>query len=97
MTSQSLDAPQLRDRIQLLAQQAGVKHWDLGAACSDDCSVQVDRGEAKQLKASQRSSITVRVWNSDGLVGITSTTDLSDSGLKQALDGAKQASQYVRC
>ena len=62
--------------------------------CSDDCSVQVDRGEAKQMKASQRSSITVRVWNSDGLVGITSTTDLSDSGLEQALNGAHQASAF---
>ena len=91
---QSLDASQLRDRIQSLAQQAGIQRWDLGAACSDDCSVQVDRGEAKQLKAAQRSSITVRVWNNAGLVGITSTTDLSDSGLSQALDGAKQACQY---
>ena len=91
---QSLNASQLRDRIQGLAHQAGVDRWDLGAACSDDCSVQVDRGEAKQLKAAQRSSITVRVWNSDGLVGITSTTDLSDSGLGQALDGAKHASRY---
>ena len=92
--AQSLDASQLRDRIQSLAQQAGIQRWDLGAACSDDCSVQVDRGEAKQLKAAQRSSITVRVWNNAGLVGITSTTDLSDSGLSQALDGAKQACQY---
>ena len=92
--AQSLNASQLRDRIQALAHQAGVDRWDLGAACSDDCSVQVDRGEAKQLKAAQRSSITVRVWNNDGLVGITSTTDLSDSGLSQALDGAKQASHY---
>ena len=91
---QSLNASQLRDRIQVLAHQAGVDRCDLGAACSDDCSVQVDRGEAKQLKAAQRSSITVRVWNSDGLVGITSTTDLSDSGLGQALDGAKHASRY---
>ena len=91
---QSLNASQLRDRIQALAHQAGVDRWDLGAACSDDCSVQVDRGEAKQLKAAQRSSITVRVWNSDGLVGITSTTDLSDSGLGQAIDGAKHASRY---
>ena len=91
---QSLNASQLRDRIQDLAHQAGVNRWDLGAACSDDCSVQVARGEAKQLKAAQRSSITVRVWNSDGLVGITSTTDLSDSGLGQALDGAKHASRY---
>ena len=53
----------------------------------------MDRGEAKQLKAAQRSSITVRVWNNDGLVGITSTTDLSAEGLEQALLGAHQASR----
>ena len=54
----------------------------------------MDRGEAKQLKASQRSSITVRVWNNDGLVGITSTTDLSAPGLEQALVGAHEASRF---
>lgn len=90
----ALDASALRDRLQLLANQQGIKQWDLGAACSDDCSVQVDRGEAKQMKASQRSSITVRVWNSDGLVGITSTTDLSEDGLELALVGAHEASRF---
>ena len=90
----ALDASALRDRLQVLAHQQGIKQWDLGAACSDDCSVQVDRGEAKQMKASQRSSITVRVWNRDGLVGITSTTDLSADGLEQALAGAHEASRF---
>ena len=94
MTNNTLDAGNLRDRVQTLATSAGIRQWDLGAACSDDCSVQVDRGEAKQLKAAQRSSITVRVWNSDGLVGITSTTDLTDSGLARALEGAQQASAF---
>ena len=94
MTTNTLDAGNLRDRVQALANGAGIRRWDLGAACSDDCSVQVDRGEAKQMKAAQRSSITVRVWNSDGLVGITSTTDLTDAGLSRALDGAHQASSF---
>lgn len=89
-----LNATGLRDSLQKLATREGIRSWDLGAACSDDCSVQVDRGEAKQLKASQRSSITVRVWNNDGLVGITSTTDLSDRGLEQALVGAHEASNF---
>ncbi len=89
-----LNASALRDRLQDLAKREGIHQWDLGAACSDDCSVQVDRGEAKQLKAAQRSSITVRVWNSDGLVGITSTTDLSESGLEKALTGAHEASRF---
>jgi PmbA protein len=56
--------------------------------------VQVDRGEPKQLKGAQRSSITVRVWNGDGLVGTTSTSDLSDSGLERALTGAQAASAF---
>jgi len=89
-----LNASALRDRLQDLAKREGIHQWDLGAACSDDCSVQVDRGEAKQLKAAQRSSITVRVWNGDGLVGITSTTDLSESGLEKALTGAHDASRF---
>ena len=93
-TNNGLNASALRDSLQKLATREGISSWDLGAACSDDCSVQVDRGEAKQLKASQRSSITVRVWNNDGLVGITSTTDLSDAGLEQALIGAHEASRF---
>ena len=93
-TNNGLNASALRDSLQKLATREGISSWDLGAACSDDCSVQVDRGEAKQLKASQRSSITVRVWNNDGLVGITSTTDLSDAGLEQALVGAHEASRF---
>ena len=93
-TNNGLNASALRDSLQKLATREGISSWDLGAACSDDCSVQVDRGEAKQLKASQRSSITVRVWNKDGFVGITSTTDLSDAGLEQALVGAHEASRF---
>ena len=89
-----LDAPALRSRIESFARAQGISRWDLGAASSSDSSVQVDRGEAKQMKAAQRSSITVRVWNGDGLVGITSTSDLSDAGLQKALSGAQDASAF---
>ncbi|MFM8935777.1 MAG: TldD/PmbA family protein, partial [Vulcanococcus sp.] len=89
-----LKAEDLRQQLEQLAAAAGIRQWDLGAACSTDSSVQVDRGEAKQLKGAQRSSITIRVWNSDGLVGITSTSDLSASGLERALAGARDASAF---
>ncbi|MCT0207609.1 TldD/PmbA family protein [Synechococcus sp. CS-1332] len=90
----SLDAEVLRQRLASLAHAEGVRRWDLGASCSTDTSVQVDRGEAKQMKGAQRSAITLRVWNDDGLVGITSTSDLSDAGLARALAGARDASAY---
>ena len=56
--------------------------------------MQVDRGKAHQLKGAQRSAVTVRVWNSDGRVGITSCSDLSADGLAQALSGAAEASAF---
>ncbi|TCD57279.1 TldD/PmbA family protein [Synechococcus sp. BS55D] len=92
--SNAIDTAALRDHLQSFAQREGIRQWDLGASRSTSASVQVDRGEAKQMKASQRSSITVRVWNDKGLVGITSSTDLSASGLERALQGARRASDY---
>ena len=94
MDAPVLDGANLRAQLEQLAAQQGISRWDLGASCSSDTSVQVDRGEAKQMKAAQRSAITVRVWNSDGLVGITSTSDLSEDGLRKALSGAHDASAF---
>ena len=94
MALSTLNADQLRADLERLAREQGISQWDLGASCSTDTSVQVDRGEAKQMKGAQRSAITVRVWNSDGLVGVTSTSDLSESGLARALSGARDASVY---
>ncbi len=93
-TGDGLDAEVLRSRLEHLARREGVGQWDLGASCSTDTSVQVDRGEAKQMKGAQRSSITLRVWNDAGLVGITSTSDLSDAGLARAFAGARDASAF---
>ena len=90
----TLDAARLQERLASKARQIGIRQWDLGAACSSDRSVQVDRGEPKQLKAAQRSSITVRVWNDANRIGITSTSDLSDAGLSRALEGAQAASAF---
>ena len=92
--ARGLDPAGLASQLDSLAAAEGIQRWDLGAACSTDTSVQVDRGEAKQMKGAQRSAITVRVWNSDGLVGITSTSDLSPSGLARALAGAHAASSF---
>lgn len=94
MTGSVLNGEGLRNQLEQLARQQGISQWDLGASCSSDTSVQVDRGDAKQMKAAQRSAITVRVWNSKGLVGITSTSDLSPDGLAKALAGAHAASAF---
>ena len=97
MTALSLVAPDpatLRQHMAEATSRMGIATWDLGITCGDDTSVQVDRGEPKQLKARQSTTAMVRVWNGQGLVGITSTNDLSRSGLTAALEGARQASAF---
>jgi PmbA protein len=89
-----LEGERLREQLELLAARVGLHQWDLGASCSTDLSVQVDRGEPKQMKGAERRAVTVRVWNDQGLVGITSTSDLSEAGLARALEGARQASAF---
>jgi len=90
MTDVNTLATQVRD----IASKLGVQKYDIYGSSVDETSVQVDRGEPKQVKASNRSSVTVRVWNDDRLVGITSTTDTDPSGLELALKTASEASEF---
>ncbi len=89
-----LNPQYIQEILSKLTKEQNIIKWDIGASSSIDQSVQVDNGIAKQMKAAQRSSITLRVWNEKGLVGITSTSDISEFGLKKAISGAKNASLY---
>ena len=85
---------ELQNKLHTISKNFSIKKWDIGASCSFDSSVQVNKGIAKQLKSSQRNSLTIRVWNEKGLVGITSTSDLSEKGLCNAISAAYEASSF---
>ncbi|AFY50910.1 putative Zn-dependent protease-like protein [Nostoc sp. PCC 7524] len=76
------------------AEKLGIKKFDIYGSIVDETSVQVDQGEPKQVKASNRSGVTVRVWNEDNTIGITSTTDVDPQGLELALKTAYEASFF---
>ncbi|AFY34209.1 TldD/PmbA family protein [Calothrix sp. PCC 7507] len=76
------------------AEKLGIKKFDIYGSTVDETSVQVDQGEPKQVKASNRSGVTVRVWNEDNTMGITSTTDVDPQGLELALKTAYEASFF---
>jgi len=89
-----MDVIQITNFIKEGAKTLKINKWDFGASFSNDFSVQIDKGIAKQLKASQKQVLTLRVWNENELVGITTTSDLSQIGLKKALFQANLASEY---
>ena len=76
------------------AKQQGIQKYDLYGSLVDATSVQVDKGEPKQVKASQQSSVIVRVWNAQGRLGVTTTTDVDPNGINLALQTAAEASAF---
>jgi PmbA protein len=84
----------IAEAAKIAAQKLNIKKYDIYGAAVDEVSVKVDSGEPDQMKASQRSSITVRVWNDANTVGITSTTDVDPAGLELALKTAHEASYF---
>ncbi len=89
-----LDPIILNNLLKKYSEESSINKWDMGASSSRDISVQVQQGNAKQLKGSQRNSMTLRVWNKNNQVGITSTSDLTSEGIKKAIKGAIEASLF---
>ena len=85
---------EISTQAQQLASKLGIAKYDIYGSTTDETSVQVDRGEPKQVKASNRASVIVRVWNDEGLLGVTSTTDVNEMGLELALKTAAEASAF---
>ena len=85
---------ELASYTQSTAEQLGINKFDIYGAFVDETSVQVDRGEPKQVKASNRASVTVRVWNEHNTMGVTSTTDVDPRGIELALKTAAEASLF---
>ena len=49
-----MNSREITAQITKTADYLNLKKWDYGASFSNDYSVQVDKGDAKQLKASQK-------------------------------------------
>ncbi|MBE9223793.1 TldD/PmbA family protein [Cyanobacterium stanieri LEGE 03274] len=76
------------------AEKLNIKKYDIYGLTVEQTSVQVFQGEPKQVKASQKSSVIVRVWNDNNQIGVTSTTDVDAKGIEAALKTAYEASNF---
>lgn len=77
-----------------IAHQLGIDKFDIYGSSVDETSVEVSEGEPKQVQASNRSSVIVRVWNPEQTLGVTTTTDVDENGLTLALKSAQEASFF---
>ena len=84
----------ISQQAEAIAQKLSIAKYDIYGSSVDETSVQVDKGIPKQVKASNRSSVIVRVWNDQNQIGVTSTTDVDETGLEMALKTAYEASSF---
>ncbi len=92
--SSALSVEQLVSDAKETANKLKINKFDIYGAIIDETSAEVDSGAPKQVSASNRASITVRVWNDHGTVGVTSTTNIDRIGLELALQSAHEASFF---
>ena len=92
--SSALSVEQLVSDAKETANKLKINKFDIYGAIVDETSAEVDSGEPKQVSASNRASITVRVWNDHGTVGVTSTTNIDRIVLELALQSAHEASFF---
>lgn len=92
--SSALSVEKLVSDAKETASKLNIKKFDIYGAIVDETSAEVDSGAPKQVSASNRASITVRVWNDEGTVGVTSTTNIDRIGLELALQSAYEASFF---
>lgn len=93
MTS-AIKIQDLAIQAKTIAARLHILKFDIFGSIIDETSIEVDHGEPKQVEASNRSGVTVRVWNENGTVGVTSTTDLHPQGVELALKTAYEASYF---
>lgn len=89
-----LNIQDLAHYAQNSAQNLGIKQYDIYGSSVEEAGVEVSFGEPKQVQASNRSSVIVRVWNEKAMIGVTSTTDLDANGIQLALQTALEASYF---
>jgi PmbA protein len=92
--SSALSVEKLVSDAKETASKLKINKFDIYGAIVDETSAEVDSGAPKQVSASNRASITVRVWNDQGTVGVTSTTNIDRIGLELALQSAHEASFF---
>jgi PmbA protein len=94
MTTMNQVIQDVAARTRAIAVELGIEKFDVVGVATEESTVQVNDGAPQQMRASKRNSVTVRVWNRDGLTGIASTNTLDEAGLRTALLLAKETSAY---
>ena len=87
---------ELKTTLKSLAQDYKVTQYDLFGVSSEDQSACSLNKEPFQASASQKTSVTLRVWSDANHVGLASTSHTSKVGIEKAFKLAYEASKLLQ-
>lgn len=79
-----------------IANELHILKYDIYGIAKEDSSASSKELKPFALSTSQKKSLTLRVWNKQNQIGIASTSNLTESGLKRAFQIAYDSSQFVK-
>ena len=85
---------EIQNNCKKIATSLNIHKYDVYGALKQDNSASAKDGKPFALNASFKNYITLRVWNEKGQVGVASTSNLAESGLKIAFEMAFHSSVY---
>jgi PmbA protein len=84
----------LQNECKKIALLFKINKYDVFGTRKEESSASSKEKKPFGLNASNRSSVTLRVWNHDDQVGVTSTSNLTSHGLQLAFESALNAAQF---
>lgn len=88
-----INVNQLQKFCSQAATMCGVTKYDFYSSYVEESTVKVQGGKPDAMTEAQKTSAIVRVWSQHGAVGVTSTSDVSEQGILNALKIAKDVAE----
>ena len=90
----SLNIEQLKFEIHSIANNLGIQKFDVYGFTKEESSASSKNKRPFGLNSASKSSMIIRVWNSQNQVGVTSTSNLTQTGLSDALKLAYSSAEF---
>lgn len=91
----SLNIEQLKSDIGSIAKSLGIQKYDVYGSTKEEMSASSKNKKPFALNSASKSHMLIRVWNRSDQVGVTSTSNLTYSGLTDALILAHSSAEFT--
>ena len=91
----SLNIEQLKSDIDSITRSLGIQKYDVYGSLKEEISASSKNKKPFGLNSASKANMLIRVWNRNNQIGVTSTSNLTYSGLTDALILAHSSAEFT--